>query len=261
MSEESIDQSIGELVQLLAQRCPVLAPAVFPSQYCPRDLQDLCSTQEQREKVLKWAAKKGASTSSTSIRFVTDVRQDTDGIVAIKGIHIAKNEIEALLGNLEGVMNMLAQSSTKEVGITQAAFTAANSAATDADDEAIQHRSFVEAYNVAYAIKVLLSNMPTALKLQLPVSTKGKSGSAKGGSSLLSLPFEEGVDVVSALDSMLAASTAATAASKVAQSKAGKRSKKAVAGGDSDDSDSSSSEEEETTKRRRKKARSGSKKK
>ena len=254
MSADSIDQSISELQALLALRCPVLAPAVFPSQYCPKDLQDLCSTQEQRDIVTKWAAKKGAATT-TSVRFMTDIRQE-QGVVAIKGIHIVKNNIEGLLGNLEGVMNMLAQASKKEVGITCYAFSEANSGATDADDSELQHRSFVEAYNIAYAIKVLLSNMPIALKLQVP-----KGGKSSSSGKTLSLPFEADVDVVAVLDSMLAASAAA---SDLAKNQSKKKNKRAAAADIDSDASSSSSEDEEQeqeSKRRRRKGRSGSKKK
>ena len=78
MSEETIGESISELKNLLHARCPHLAPAVFPTEYCPKDLSDLCSTDKQREKVMKWAAKNGIN----SVGFDTRI-EDEEGALVI----------------------------------------------------------------------------------------------------------------------------------------------------------------------------------
>ena len=200
--------------------------------------------------MLKWAAKHGIG----SIRFET--RMDwNNGQVIIVAVHEA-NEVEALLGNLEDTMSMLVQGNSREIGIARDHFIKSNPNTINensATDSELHHRVFLEAYNTAYAAKVLLSNMPISLKIQ-PSSDhkKKKNKSAATESKLLSLPFPEGTDIPAFMDSVFLRRDAPSSATTSNKKKRN----------DDDDSSSSSSDDEEHVEQKRKKSRrSGGKKK
>jgi len=278
MSETSIDNSLGELIGLLKQRCPHFCPSIFPSSYCPKDLTDLCSTSNQQDQVMKFLSKNGYNTdiSNKSIRFITDINSIlTNGIIIIKSIILnnnknsdSDNEIDTTLGNLEDMMSILTNGNINEINILRTRFIELNQLESNDNDGELEHRAFVEAYNIAYAIKIIISNMPIQLKLLSSSSVSGiGSKKGKGKESLVDLPFDNDNDNDNDViqSSLIAIVTGSASASVVKESKSknSQNKKRTNSNGDSNndsdsDIDNSSSEEEEhQQKRRRKKKRGG----
>jgi len=157
-------------------------------------------------------------------------------------------------------MSLLAQGSEEGIEIAKKRFLQVNHHSGDKD---LERRVFLEAYNIAYAIKVLVSNMPMQLKIS-KVSTAGKGGKAQSGATgsagpvaanLLSLPLENGVKIDTLFDTIVR-----RAALSEASSTSG--SKRDRGGNASSDSDGDSEEEAaQAIKKPRKKKRSGGGKK
>ena len=240
MSAESIESSLTELIKLLRDRCPNLSPAIFPSRYTPKELSDLCN-ETQQTKIAEWMVSRG----SPSLRYVTAI-DASNGVICITSIHEA-NETDALLGNLESMMYLLTQGSDEEIEVAKERFLQVNGHAGDKD---LERRVFVEAYNIAYAIKVLVSNMPMQLmvsKMAAPLGKNGKSRtapfSASNLSDLLSLPLENDIKIEKLFDTIVQRATIESIVSN---------SKKARAGSSSDsDSDSNSEADAEVKKQSR----------
>jgi len=252
MSGESIESSLAELTKLLRERCPRLCPAIFPSRYTPKELTDLCN-EAQHSKVAKWLVSRG----SPAVRFDTAL-DAANGFICITAIHEA-NETDSLLGNLESMMSLLAQGSEEEIEVCKKRFLQVNQHSGEKD---LEHRVFVETYNIAYAIKVLISNMPMQLKIS-KVSSTGKGAKSKAGAvvaaspvlpaaaNLLPLPLENEVKIDALFDAIVQRATGE------ASSVSSKRGRADTARNDSEsDSASSSDDDVEQVKKPRKKKRS-----
>ena len=184
MSGSSVASHLEELVKLLGVRCPVLCPAIFPSKYSPKELTDLCSSDYQQSKVKKWFAEKGAP----SFRYET-ILDISNGLVCITALSEG-DATDVLLGNLDATMHLLTQGTAEEVDVARTRFNHLNGHFGDKD---LEHRKFVETYNIAYAIKVLISNMSFQLRLSRLAANKNKSHTAPSSDQLLPLPLEDGI--------------------------------------------------------------------
>ena len=156
---ESIDESVCSLVEELRSRCPTFAPAVFPTSFTPRTLEDLCSTDEQREVVRQmWQSLNGFEASSSQglvFRTTIDYRRRE---IRITSIEPALSETDCLLGSLERSMELIVAGAQDAVTLARQRFSALNES-SHGEAAGGSHR-FAEAYNLAYAIKVLVSNTP-----------------------------------------------------------------------------------------------------
>jgi len=251
MSGESIESSLTELNKLLRNKCPNLSPAIFPSRYTPKELSDLCN-EAQQTKVAEWMVSRG----SPALRYDTVV-DAASGVICITSIREA-SDTDALLGNLESMMSLLAQGSEEEIEVAKERFLLVNGHAGDKD---LERRVFLEAYNIAYAIKVLVSNMPIQLKLSKlaapPLGKKGKKTAVlvSAAANMLPLPLEQDVEIDCLFDTIVQrAAAAGNADSSTKRNRAGSSSSS------DSDSDSDSAEDEKVPKRRPRKKRSSGKK-
>ena len=249
MSGESIESSLTELNKLLRNKCPNLSPAIFPSRYTPKELSDLCN-EAQQTKVTEWMVSRG----SPALRYDTVV-DAASGVICITSIREA-SDTDALLGNLESMMSLLAQGSEEEIEVAKERFLLVNGHAGDKD---LERRVFLEAYNIAYAIKVLVSNMPMQLKLSKlaapPVGKKGKKPAVLvSAANMHPLPLEQDVKIDSLFDTIVQRAAAAGSAGS-----SSKRNRAGSSSSSSSDSDSDG-EQEKVAQRRPRKKRSCSKK-
>lgn len=167
---EAIDESVCSLVEELGSRCPGFAPAIFPTSFTPRTLEDLCSTEEQCEAVQQmWHSLNGFDASSSQglvFRTTIDYRRRE---IRITSIEPALSETDCLLGSLERSMELIVAGAPDAVTLARQRFSALNEP-THGEGEgegesAGTSRRFAEAYNLAYAIKVLVSNTPMRMLL------------------------------------------------------------------------------------------------
>jgi hypothetical protein len=285
MSVSTIEGSLGEMLQCLRARCPNLCPAIFPTRFCPKSLSDFCVNDHQRKRIFRWEAEKGAPT----VRFETtiDVAQS---VVTICGVIDESNETDCLLGNLEAVMALLASGLDEEIEVARARFLQVNQ--HQGEEKNAEHRIFVEAYNIAYAIKVLLSNMPMQLVIstQKPGSSAASKAKALRAENCVALPLDEDTKLEALFDDIVqrnqrqkSASPQQQQAKSPGKEKPGKtgggeggdaatgaasdkrkmQKSKSAASSDEDDSDEEEEEEETThrSKKPRTKKRSGKKSK
>jgi hypothetical protein len=244
-SDGDIEASVAEMVKFIAEKAPMLSPAIFVKLQKPEKVADLVSTAQQVATLeSKWSGR-----NNTGVIFVTEVdyRQKT---VFIKEIRASASELDVKLSNLEAMMEMFVQGSEEEVAVMTARFLEVNGYdkknKKESDNKYIMHA----VYNAAYAVKVILSNTP--MKTQL-FRTKKET---------FALPLAEEVDALAVIEAITTkagkgkeAGAAAAAASK------SKRKAETAAGSDSDsDGDSDGSTEDQSQKKRRKKKRGGGKK-
>jgi hypothetical protein len=240
-SDGDIEASVAEMVEFIAEKAPMLSPAIFVKLQKPEKVADLVSTAQQVAALeSKWSGR-----NNTGVIFVTEVdyRQKT---VFIKEIRASASELDVKLSNLEAMMEMFVQGSEEEVAVMTARFLEVNGYdkkdKKESDNKYIMHA----VYNAAYAVKVILSNTP--MKTQLFRTKK----------DTFALPLTEDVDalaVIEAITTKTGKGKDAAAASK------SKRKAEAAAGSDSDsDSDSNGDTEDQSQKKRRKKKRGGGKK-
>ena len=217
MSASAVVAAVQDMVAALKVKCPRLSPAIFPtSQSTPRSLEDLCATAEQVEQVKRWMESRsssgsggggggGSSSSSSSssskqkrtgsssssvggghgraYAFVTEVDYAQRTVRITKVLSMA-NEVDATLSSLETMMRLLLMGNEAELNVLLTRFLEANGYRGDVAEE--QH-VFLESYNLAYAVKVLLGNTP-GMQVTL------------GGHTV---PFNDDVNVAKVLSSIL----------------------------------------------------------
>jgi hypothetical protein len=251
MSEVSIESSLAEMLQSLKTRCPNLCPAIFPSRFCPKTLTDLCENDHQRRRVAKWEASNG--TPNLRYETVIDINHSS---VAISAAIDEQNETDSLLGNLEAMMALLVTGTEEELQVARSRFLQVNNQHGDKD---LGHRLFVETYSIAYAIKVLISNMPIQLKISRlhPGTSASSQSKALKQEHLFDLPLDEDTKIEALLNNIV---QQRHVFGQQSQSKSsGSLNGKKRSDSNTSTDEESEEEEEQQSKKPRKKKRSGKK--
>lgn len=155
---DTIESSILEMIKLLDDRCPILKPAIFPTQSCPNPhtLESLCSSNEQIEEIKLYTLSNSSSiTSLPAIAFSTNINY-SERIIHINKI-IKVSELDALLYSLENVMKLMVMGNEDELIVAMTRFLEINGYNGNISEE---RHIFNEVYHIAYAIKIAISNVP-----------------------------------------------------------------------------------------------------
>ena len=163
VTSATLSSTINEMVTALKTKCPRLAPSIFLTGFTPVGLNDLCSTDAHLDQVRKWVsnqqnrsdASSSSSSSSGAYAFVTDIDfpQRTIRISKIRAV----SELDATLVSLEKMMRLLVLGGEDELNVAMTRFLQANGYTGNLAEE---RHIINEVYNLAYAIKVLMSNTP-----------------------------------------------------------------------------------------------------
>lgn len=142
-----IDGSVRDMISSLKERCPNLSPALFLIHLTPKSLEQLCSTPAQIDQVKSWLLTRNKS----SYAFINEIdySQRTIRIVKIDSV----NELDAALSSLETMMRMLIIGEESELSVAMTRFLTINGHKGNISEE---RHIFNEAYNIAYAIKILM---------------------------------------------------------------------------------------------------------
>jgi hypothetical protein len=248
-----VDSSVQGLLEALAGHAPMLSPAIFPLSLTLQSLGELFrddrGAQAKRLKA-RWAAlHDGADPSRVMFQTLVDFPRREVRVVAVTP---ARDDVDYTLGSVERCMSLLVSGEEEEVSLAMSRFLSVNGhvGAGATGNLAQEKYRFNEAYQIAYTIKVLISNTPMRLLW-------GLKGSVE-------LPFEssDGQDLDEVIDAVLRSS----AKSKSIQDGPSKKSKKRT-DDDSDDNDdkdeneaeaeAEAGEEDGTQKRRKKKRKRG----
>jgi hypothetical protein len=143
---ENAEASLNEMVTTLREICPKLRPAIFPTSITPKSLDELCSTPEQLEQMKTWLS----SQTDSAFSFVTDIDYSSR-IVRITQVR-SVSELESALTSLETMMKSMVTGNDGELTVAINHFLEANGHSRDKEDRHL----FNEAYNLAYAIKILI---------------------------------------------------------------------------------------------------------
>ena len=144
---EEIESAVVSLVATLQDRCPNLSPAVFLNGTTPKSIEDLCTTNEQKNQVKSWLSRQ----IEPSFSFVTEVNYNERKIriINIKPI----NSVDAKLTCLEEMLRMIVLGSEDELLVCLTRFLEINGYCGSIPDE---RHIFNEIYDIAYSIKALL---------------------------------------------------------------------------------------------------------
>jgi len=242
-----VDSSVQGLLEALQAHAPKLCPAIFPLSLTPQSLGELCrddrGVQAKRLKA-RWAAlHDGVDPSRVIFQTLVDFPRRE---VRVVGVTPARDDVDYTLGSVERCMALLVSGEEEEVSLAMSRFLNVNGhvGAGATGNLAQEKYRFNEAYQIAYTIKVLISNTPMRLLW-------GLKGSVE-------LPFEssDAQDLDEVIDAVLRSSTK----SKSSQSGPSKKSKMRTED-DTDDDDEDDEEdeaeagEEDVTQKRRKKKR------
>lgn len=151
---DNIESSIRDLYEQLQSKASVLHPAIFPSQFIARSIFDMFSSESQQEIARTYLLKQGFDDYCT---FETSIDYHNR---KIKVGRLRKGEaIDQKIHSLEYMMRAFVLGSKEEIDLLTHRFLEVNghhyiTSKTDAS-ELLQ-----EVCNIAYAIKVTLSNTP-----------------------------------------------------------------------------------------------------
>jgi len=156
---------------VLNDHAPSMRPAIFPRRFVPLSLESLCSNERQAQRLLKkWSTlRPGSDPGRVIFRTVVDIMRRE---VRVVGVDTAHDEVESLLSSLERSMELQVSGDEAQVNLAVSRFLTLNG--HKEGDAAAQRYRFTEAYQVAYAMKVLISNMPVKVlwgskgQVQLP---------------------------------------------------------------------------------------------
>lgn len=157
------EEAIASLIAVVKSHCPRLGPALFPQTLrsaVDGGLASLCSDDKQAQRLLKrWSAlHRDSDADPKRAIFRTEVdfgRRE----VRIVGVDAARDEIDYMLGSLERTMELQVIGDATKVSMALSRFLEVNGHSNGEATAAERYR-FNEAYQVAYTIKVLISNMP-----------------------------------------------------------------------------------------------------
>jgi hypothetical protein len=144
---EEIEAAVGALSATLRQRCPHLAPAIFLNGRTPKSIDELCTTNAQKNQVRSWLTRQ----TETSISFVTEILYN-ERKVRISDI-VPASAVDAKLRSLEDVLQMLVLGNEDELMVSMSHFFEVNEYGSSIPE--VRH-IFNEVYDLAYSIKALI---------------------------------------------------------------------------------------------------------
>ena len=227
--DRDIEESITLLESTLSRYCPRIGPSIFPTRKnFGTSLSALCTTSSQRDRI-------ASEVGTFPIHVFTKIDYNSKTITIMKIEKV--DELDSKLTNLEYMMGVLCTGSEEEVRILYNHFASKNGLDASTTDKSI----LSDVYNIAYNLKVLLSNVPFTIEVNKPSSVKrGQAG--------VPLPFAEDVNVVEVISSILDNMTNT-------YNKASNKKRKENDNTDNSSDDESESEEE-VVKKRKKRSRS-----
>ena len=240
-----LESAVAELVGVLAQATPGCGPAIFPQSFsgvATGGLTALCADEGQARRLLqRWSAAHPEGANPARVVFRTTVDAGARE-VRIVGVEAPQDEAHYVLGNLERSMELQVSGSESEVSLAVARFHELNGSQVGIAEQRLR---FSEAYQVAYTIKVLISNMP----MQVLWGRKGN----------VQLPFAPEVDNFdAAIASVLGSGSNNGSAKKASKGQAAtKKSGDSDSDSESDDDDDESANGGSASKHKRRRKRGG----
>jgi hypothetical protein len=138
---------------LLAERCPVLCPSIFTSQFKPSSLGDLCSDESQAKKLKKLLLKSGDGRDlSQNIVFpvMIDLNKKQIVVSAVKFV----DDVDVVLYSLERMLTSMITGQPDTLNMLVQRFMEVNN---HADLSLVEGRRLMyEAYHLAYSVKIAL---------------------------------------------------------------------------------------------------------
>jgi hypothetical protein len=237
---DTIEPSILEMIKFLDDKCPILKPAIFPTQSCPNphSLESLCSSNDQIEeiKLYSFSNSKSSVTALPAIAFSTDINY-SERIIHINKINKV-SELDALLYSLENVMKLMVMGNEDELIVAMTRFFEINGYNGNISEE---RHIFNEVYHIAYAIKIAISNVPD---MQILLGND------------ISIPFNSNIDINKTLNKYLINNdNKKEISNNTKKSSSSKKQHKENKDSDSDSDDSEEEVEEINIKKRRRKGR------
>jgi len=152
----TMESTLEAMLTKLRILCPCLGPAIFSSQHPVKSVLHLAVDKEQQDQAREWQA----ALPSPFLGFSTDVDLPTRTIRIVK--ICAMSELDATLCDLEQMMRLVVLGEGAQLEVAMSRFLEVNGYSGDLTTE---RHIFSDTYNLAYAIKVLLSSVPMHLSL------------------------------------------------------------------------------------------------
>jgi len=150
-----IDSSVTAMLELLAETAPFLGPAVLPSNLRIHRLEDICVNEKQSVQLYDFMKSKNIS---GEVNFVTSV--DFGARKVNLSLRECSDSVDGQLTRLEDMLRLLVLGSTEEVELLRDRFLERNINRTSGLSSSSITSCFEECYQVAEALKVILSNTP-----------------------------------------------------------------------------------------------------
>jgi len=150
-----MDSGVGALVELLNETCPQLAPAVLPSGLRIRSLAEIPASPQQHTQLATFLAE--SSTGGAHLSLVTSI----DFIQ--RRVDVSLRRSDAVTNQLtcpDKMLSLIVKGDKHELDVLRARFAEEN---IDSSGNGVYNGpggAFEQAYNLAAALKVLLSNTP-----------------------------------------------------------------------------------------------------
>jgi hypothetical protein len=159
---DTIDSSIRELSVLLHKKAPHLRPSIYPSQFTARSIRELCVNETQEENMRSFFRAHDIDEEYASMH--TDVDFPNRKVIISK-LNTGDNPLDSQIQSLEYMMRAFVSGNEEELNILTTRFLQANGYHQhngNADDDEHGNQSYVlqEVCNIAYSIKIALSNVP-----------------------------------------------------------------------------------------------------
>mmetsp|Transcript_27724 Transcript_27724/g.27948 ORF Transcript_27724/g.27948 Transcript_27724/m.27948 type:complete len:225 (-) Transcript_27724:334-1008(-) len=156
---DSIQGPLNELIDILKAKAPHLAPAIFPTQYRINSIFDIISFRGMFNSMKDWIDSQDKD--DKKMIMCTSIDYESRSIVISHIMFV--DPFDAKLASVEKVMKALILGREDEISILVQRFLKLNNYKCNIEDG---RAIFQEVYHVAYAIKVIISNIP-GMKLQL----------------------------------------------------------------------------------------------
>lgn len=149
-----MDNIIGgtnEMLEMIKKRSPNLQPVISHSVHL--SLKDFFLSEGQTEKVNKWVSDRNSDGKEVVLVTDVDIQKLTTIVKEIRFM----DPLDAKLFSIEKIMSLLSQGDETELNILYSRFMEINEYDCDISEGSI---IFYEVYHLAYAVKVLISNIP-----------------------------------------------------------------------------------------------------
>ena len=121
MDEEHLTSTLRDLVEILKKKAPILRPSIFPSQFSPRSVMDLCACDEQVYTARSFLRDHGID---ESVALLTDV-DVINKKVLVTGVS-QSNPLDIQLCSLEYLMRVFVMGTKNELSVLNSRFLEAN---------------------------------------------------------------------------------------------------------------------------------------